>query len=386
MRNKSKKFIIGFMIFLLGAAGCLSFIQETCAREEKKERKILYYRNPMNPSITSEVPAKDSMGMDYIPVYEQEGAVAASSESQAQNIVKLSARDVSLIGVTSEPVVVRHLFKEIRTIGRIAYDPELYNAQEELIQAVRTRKELEKSEISEIKDQVDALVEATKLKLRLSGLSQEQIDALSLQKEPDRSLIISEKENPYVWVYADVYEYELSWVKPAQPVKVSTIAFPEEEFNGRIVAIDPILNPITRSVRIRIKIDNPELKLKPQMYTDILIESSLTGKDNQHIMPLAVPKDAVLDTGTRKIVYLDLGDGSYSGREVEVGPEASSYINGQKKSFYPLLNGLKEGDKVVVNGNFLIDSQSQISGSGQAAAYGGALEAKEESMPITHQH
>jgi len=378
MRKKSKEFIIGFMIFLLGAAVRLSFIQEACAREEKKERKILYYRNPMNPSITSLVSAKDSMGMDYIPVYEEEEAVAVSAGSQAQNIVKLSAKDVSLIGVTSEPVIVRHLFKDIRTVGRIAYDPELYSAQEELIQAIRTRKELEESEISEIKGQADALIEAARLKLRLSGLSQEQIDELPLQKEPDRSLIISDKENPYVWVYADVYEYELSWVKPGQPVKVSTVAFPGEEFNGRIIAIDPILNPMTRSVRIRVKIDNPELKLKPQMYADIFIESYLTDKDNKHIMPLAVPKDAVLDTGMRKIVYLDLGDGLYSGREVEVGPEASTYVDGQEKSFYPLINGLKEGDRVVINGNFLIDSQSQISASGQAAAYGGALGEKDK--------
>ncbi|MFH1640697.1 MAG: hypothetical protein ABIA66_01905 [Candidatus Omnitrophota bacterium] len=90
--------------------------------------------------------------------------------------------------------------------------------------------------------------------------------------------------------------------------------------------------------------------------------------------------------GMRKVVYLDLGDGSYSGREVEVGPEASSYVDGEKASFYPVVSGLNEGDKVVVQGNFLIDSQSQISGTGQAAAYGGALGAKEESIPTTHQH
>lgn len=384
MKNKSIKFMIGFMIFSLGAAVYLNFIQEAYAREEKRKRKILYYRNPMNPSISSQVPAKDSMGMDYIPVYEEKVA-APSTGTQAQNIVKLSAKDVSLIGVTSGPVIAQHLFKDIRTVGRIAYDPELYKTEEELIQAIRTRKRLEESEISEIKGRADALVEAAKLKLRLSGLSQEQINELSLQKEPDRSLIISDKDNPYVWVYADVYEYELSWVKPGQPVKVTTVAFPGEEFSGRITAIDPILNSMTRSLRIRLKIDNPELKLKPQMFADIFIESYLTGKDNQHIMPLAVPKDAVLDTGMRKIVYVDLGDGSYSGKEVQLGPEASAYVDGQKKSFYPLVSGLEAGDKVVTNGNFLMDSQSQISGSAQAAAYGGALGPKEENMPAAPQ-
>ncbi|MFH0913336.1 MAG: hypothetical protein V1884_03540, partial [Candidatus Omnitrophota bacterium] len=119
--------------------------------------------------------------------------------------------------------------------------------------------------------------------------------------------------------------------------------------------------------------------------TDIFIEAYLTGKDNQHIMPLAVPRDAVLDTGMRKIVYLDLGDGSYLGREVEVGPEASAYLDGGKTDFYPVVSGLKGGDKVVIQGNFLLDSQSQISGV-SAAAYGGALGAKEEIKAPIHQH
>lgn len=386
MKNKLVVLMIGFMIFLLGAAAGLDFKGEASTREEKKERKILYYRNPMNPSITSQIPAQDQMGMDYIPVYGEEKAVLPSAANQQERIVKLSARDVSLIGVISEPAIMRHLFKDIRTAGRVAYDPELYIAQEELIQAVKARERLEKSEISAIKGRADALIEAAKLKLRLNGLSQEQIDELLLRKEADRSLIISDKENPYVWVYADVYEYELSWVKVGQAVKVTTVAFPGEEFSGRIAAIDPVLNSMTRSLRFRVKIGNPELKLKPQMYADIFIESYLTDKDNLHIMPLAVPKGAVLDTGMRKIVYLDLGNGLYSGREVEAGPEASSYVDGQKKSFYPIVNGLKNGDRVVTNGNFLIDSQSQISGIGQAAAYGGALGAKEESMPAAHQH
>jgi Cu(I)/Ag(I) efflux system membrane fusion protein len=385
MKNRSEKYLAGFMVFFLGLTLCLNFTQEAFALQEKNKRKILYYRNPMNPSITSSVPAKDQMGMDYIPVYEEEKTPSASAEGQAQNAVTLSARDISLIGVTSESVIPRHLFKDIRTVGRIAYDPQLYRVQEELIQAINARKRLEESEISEMKDRAGALIEAAKLKLRLSGLSQGQIDELSLQKEPDRSLIISDKDNPHVWVYADIYEYELSWVKPDQPVKVTVIAFPGDEFSGRIAAIDPVLNPMTRSVRIRVKIDNPELKLKPEMYADIFIESYLTDKDGRHIMPLAVPKDAVLDTGMRKIVYLDLGNGSYSAREVQPGPGASSYVDGQKMSFYPIVSGLKEGDRVVTKGNFLIDSQSQISGSGQAAAYGGALGAKEETEPAVHQ-
>ncbi|MFH1640698.1 MAG: efflux RND transporter periplasmic adaptor subunit [Candidatus Omnitrophota bacterium] len=296
MKEKITKIIISVVILFLCSSPAFIFTSELYAKEGKKQRKILYYRNPMNPSITSDVPAKDSMGMDYIPVYEEE-KTTSESESSAENIVKLSRRDVSLSGITSQAVIVRHLFKDIRAVGRVAYDPELYKAEEELIQAIKTKQELSKSNIDTVKAGAESLIEAAKLKLRLIGLSQEQIEELSKEKAPDRSLIISDAASPYVWIYADVYEYELSWIKTGQPVSVTSISFPGEEFKGVIQAIDSILNPMTRSVRLRIEIDNPELKLKPQMYVDIFIEAYLTGKDNQHIMPLAVPKDAVLDTG-----------------------------------------------------------------------------------------
>jgi len=384
MKERITRNILGVAVLLFCSSLLFIFVPELYAREVKKARKILHYRNPMNPSITSEVPAKDHMGMDYIPVYE-EGKNTSEPESSAENLVKLSQRDIALSGITSQAVIPRHLFKDIRTVGRIAYDPELYKTEEELIQAIKTKQELSKSDIDMVKAQAESLVEAAKLKLRLSGLSQEQIEELAKVDSPDRSLLISDERNPYVWVYADVYEYELSWVKTGQPVKVTSLSFPGEDFKGVIQAIDPVLNPMTRSVRLRLKIDNPDLKLKPEMYTDIFIEAYLTGKDNQHIMPLAVPRDAVLDTGMRKIVYVDLGDGSYLGREVEVGPQASAYLDGEKTGFYPVVSGLKEGDKVVIQGNFLLDSQSQISGV-SAAAYGGALGAKEETKAPIHQH
>ena len=377
MRDKTKKFILGFLILFLSIGISLA--------KDEKTRKILYYRNPMNPSITSKVPMKDPMGMDYIPVYEDTEETPTVSEEKKEGLVKLTQRDIALLGIKSEPVIPRHLFKEIRTVGRIAYDPELYKAEEEFIQAIKTQKKLAESQIPEVKTRTEALVEAVQLKLRLQGLSEEQINELSQQNEPDRSLIISDEETPYVWVYADIYEYELSWIKIEQPVKATSISFPEEEFSGKIQAIDPVLNPMTRSIRIRARIENPKLLLKPQMYVDVFIESYLTDEKGEHKMELAIPKDAVLDTGIRKVVYLDLGNGSYSGREVEIGPEASSLVDNKKEKFYPVFAGLKEGDSVVTRANFLIDSQSQLTGV-EAAAYGGALGGEEEKKPPIHQH
>ena len=377
MRIKANRYIV-FVTILIIASVFFHFTRLSYAQDEKNGRKVLYYRNPMNPAITSLVPAKDQMGMDYIPVYEKENKPeAANAGAEAKDMVNLSQRDISLAGIISQPVTKMHLFKDIRTVGKVAYDPVLYKAEEELIQAVKAKKSLEKSQIVEVKDSLDSLVDAAKLKLSLNGLSADQIESLVLQQEPDRSLIISDKDSPYVWVYADIYEYELSWIRVGQPVNISTISFPDEEFKGRIEAIDPILNPMTRSVRVRVKIDNLQLKLKPQMYVDVFIEAYLIDENGKHKVSLAIPEEALLDTGMRKLVYLDLGNGSYQGIKVQVGPKAAAYVDGQKMNFYPVTSGIKEGDKVVTKANFLIDSQSQLSGAA-SSAYSGAISVKEE--------
>lgn len=367
---------IGLFVLLTVSAVYPALFATAGAKEADKTRKILYYRNPMNPAITSDVPAKDSMGMDYIPVYEESDTAGDGSQNQAT--LKLSPREIALAGVASEAITFRDLFKEIRTVGKIAYDPQLYKAEEEFIQALKTSQALQESRESQLKERTASLAEAARLKLRLMGLSDQQIDGLKDADGPDRSLIISDEKNPYVWVYADVYEYELSWVKEDQPVKVASLSYPGEEFQGRIVAIDPVLNPDTRAERVRIKIDNPRLKLKPQMYVDIYIAGYLKDEKEMQRKILAVPENAVLDTGMRKLVYLDLGNGIYSGKEVEVGPQAEAYVGKEKQSYYPVVSGLKAGDKVVTRANFLIDSQSQLTATVTSSAYGGALGAKDE--------
>ncbi|MDD5561490.1 MAG: efflux RND transporter periplasmic adaptor subunit [Candidatus Omnitrophica bacterium] len=371
MKIKVNKRMEFYVILIMGLL-VLFCVNMSYAAEGKKSRKIIYYRNPMNPSITSDFPAKDNMGMDYIPVYEEDKTPESSAGTQHQGAVHLTQRDVSLAGIVSQPVSAMQLFKDIRTVGRVAYDPELYKTEEEFIQALKAKKSLERSQIDEVRERADALVEAADLKLRLLGLSQEQIDDLKLKGKPDRSLIISDKDTPYVWVYADIYEYELSWIRVGQPVKINIVSFPDEEFKGSIVAVDSNLDPVTRSVRIRARIENLQLKLKPQMYADIYIEAYLVNEKGEHGISLAIPEDALLDTGMRKLVYLDLGNGSYLGKEVQVGPMACAYANGQKMNFYPVFSGVNKGDRVVIKANFLIDSQSQISDVA-SSAYSGAI-------------
>lgn len=375
--KKTKKLITGFIILFLGLGIFLSSPQETNAKDEKKERKILYYRNPMDPSVTSPTFMKDSMGMDYIPVYEErEEELSESTQGLA---IKISQSQQQLISVETEPIIARPLMRMIRTVAKIAYDPGLYKAEQEYIQALKIREDLKSSQSPEVIQRAEVLILAAELRLKLMGISEEQIEELKKETESDRSLIISDASTPYAWAYAVIYEYDIGLVEIGDHVVVKTIAYPDAEFIGTVKAIDPVLDAHTRSVRLRVLIDNPQAKLKPNMYADALIHIDLGTQ-------LAVPREAVLDTGLRKIVYLEVGKNQFRAQELEVGPEAVSVVMDKESKFFPVIKGLKENDVVVTKGNFLIDSQSQLSG-GMSALWGGATEIKEEGeIKSEHRH
>jgi len=388
-------------------------------KEEKqatgpKEKKILFYRNPMNPAITSKTPAKDEMGMDYIPVYEEDenqaeyygcgmegaehvfalqGAAGMNcpvcgmplkplSKAQADKLkgvvsrVKIAPGQIERAGVVTRPLGRYRLYKEIRTVGEVAYDSNLAIAEEEFISALNALDKIEKGGIAEITGRAQKLVESAKKKLLLLGLSHEQIEQLQQSREIHNSLLLPGKK---MWIYGEVYEYELPWVQVGSTVRISTASLPGEEFLGVISSLNPVIDPKTRSLTFRAEIDNPGLKLKPQMYVDVLISSSYISANGEESV-LAIPKEAVLDTGLRKIVWVQKAPGEYEGREVEIGPEASSKAAGVPGKFYPVLKGLAEGELVVTKANFLIDSQSQISGTA-ASAYGGSLATETGTMP-----
>lgn len=295
--------------------------------------------------------------------------------------VKLGEKLAASTGVKTGPIKKLHLYKEIRTVGSVAYDPELAITQEEFIASLRTLDAMREGAIPEIKERALKLVESSKRRLRLLGLSREQIEELESKREVQTNLILPEKK---MWIYGDVYEYELPWVKKDAQVKVTTSSLPGEEFNGIISSLNPVLDRKTRSVRFRAEVENPGLRLMPQMYVDVVIMSMYKGPEGEDKV-LAISKKAILDTGVRRIVWIDKGNGEYEGRKVKIGPEATSSINGEESKFYPVLKGLREGDLVVTKANFLVDSQSQLTGAA-AAAYGGALGAEEEAPPAGHQH
>jgi RND family efflux transporter MFP subunit len=206
--------------------------------------------------------------------------------------------------------------------------------------------------------------------LRLQGLDIKQIADLEKNKENDQSLLITSADSQFAWVYATIYEYELEWVKLGQEAVILSASYPGKEFKGKIVAIDPVFDAMTRSVRARIKVNNQGGWLKPDMYVDVQMSSDLGAH-------LAVPKEAIMDSGLRKIVFLVLDSGHFKPAEIKTGVSTEEYAQ--------VLEGLKEGDTVVVSGNFLIDSESKL----KAALEGTSHQPKGDGLASdsqSHQH
>jgi len=403
-----------------------------------------------------------------------------------ETLVRLSPRSQALAAVKTEEVQYLPLFKEILTVGEIDYDerkvanvaawvpgridklfvnftgvtvkkgdplvwiysPELLITQEEYLLALETWERVKESQNEETVRGAESLIEASTKRLLLWGIRPKQIEELKQRRQASTHMTIyapiggtvihknalegryvKEGENLYqiadlsnLWIRADIYEYEMAWIKTGHQVEITAAAYPGEKFKGKVSFIDPYLNPKTRTVKVRIDVPNPQLRLKPGMYVNVFLRSKLdqashglekiiytcsmhpeivsdkpgecpicgmylVKKRRPSSSVLAVPKEAVLDTGLRKLVYVEKEPGVYAAREIEVGPEATALVAGVKQKFYVLKSGLSEGAKVVTQANFLIDSQSQITGKAEAL-YGGALEKKEgkESPPAKHIH
>ncbi len=310
------------------------------------------------------------------PLKELEAGEAGKMGETAVSRVRLKPDQVLLAGLLVEPAGQHAISRMIRTVGKIAFDPELAVAEEEFLTAVMTREKVSLSSDSDVIKRADDLVDRSKLRLRLLGLSDSEIEKLKKSQKADTGLILP-GEN--AWVYAEIYEYDIAWVKEGEGIKATAVAFPGEEFKGVIRSLAPVLDPKTRSVRARIEVENPGKKLKPEMYVDIIIENIYTAPDGGRDV-LAVPKEAILDTGTRKIIYVQSGEGEYTGKEVKTGPEGVAVVGGLETRLYPVLSGIKEGDLIVRRGNFLIDSQSQLAG-GMSVLWGGAQEIEPGDIP-----
>ena len=440
--------ILGFSLFpriakkKAGQETSVDHSQHIAAQTKKGEKEILYWTCGMHPSVRSDKPGKCPIcSMDLIPVYKEE---KIGGEEEAVTTLKLTPQAERLAGVKTERVEFRHLMKEISTVGKIDYDerklayvtsrisgridklfvdftgakvkkrdplvliysPNLVSTQKEYILALESLDKAKEGQSTEATENAKTLVDSTRERLLLWGIPEEEIKEVEVLRElrthmtiysPISGTVIEKSvlEGNYVrtgdslytvadlsrvWMKADIYEYEMSFVHTGQNVEIVSPAYPGGKFYGEVTFIDPVLNSKTRSVKIRAELPNTQGKLLPEMFVDVTIIAHLGNV-------LSIPRDALLDTGRRKIVYVKKDGGQYAGKEVEVGPEAIVYTeNGGKERVLPVLKGLRQGEYVVTKANFLIDSQSQLSGSA-AAAYGGALEMKEgEKMPPGHKH
>jgi Cu(I)/Ag(I) efflux system membrane fusion protein len=364
----------------------------TKAPEAKTERKIRYYRNPMGLPDSSPVPKKDSMGMDYIPVYEGEDTDDGS--------VKLSPGKIQRTGVKSEPVKRRSLHVVVRAPGTIHLDERRISVitmrAESFVQKVAdvttgTRvsagqplMEIYSPAVSSAAAEYLATLDSKTAdgvpldgrgsRQRLMNLDVPEPVIVAMEKTHNASMAIpwsaprdgivlernaveGMRANPgdvlfriadasVVWALVDVAERDLGSIAAGQPVTLRARSFSGRIFTGTIAVIYPQVNRETRTVRVRIELANPDLALLPDMYVDAEINTA----DPAPV--LAVPENSVLDTGSRQAVLVDKGDGRFEPREVKLGHRGAGYVE--------ITDGVAEGEAVVTSANFLIDAESNL--------------------------
>ncbi|MBI4398634.1 MAG: efflux RND transporter periplasmic adaptor subunit [Candidatus Omnitrophica bacterium] len=302
----------------------------------------------MHPHIISDRPGKCPIcGMDLVLVEKgQRQARPAGVSDSAHAEVFVSPERQQLIGVRTTKAENRELTLTVRAVGRIAYDPELYNTLVEYKEALANFEKVKASPMVGVRERAEALVRSSELRLKLLGIGFEDID--QFLDASHSGLLLPET---IVWVYADIYEYEAGLVKPDQTADISSPALPHAQFQGTVKTVDPILNAATRTLRVRIAVENKEKLLKPEMFVDVKIKIPLGTR-------LAIPEEAVVRSGETPLVFLSRGDGHFEPRKVRLGYEAAGW--------YEVLDGLEAGDTVVNSANFLIDSESRL----QAAVKG----------------
>ncbi len=325
--------------------------------------------------------------------------------------IALSTTQRVMANVATQPAAVQSISKEISAVGVVQYDqarqakvtawiagridrlhvdtvgayvsrnkpvaevysPELLASQQEYLLAIKSREQLKNSPIPSIAQNGEGLVASARQRLMLYGVKESQIADLEKAGKPNIRLpiytplsgVVTEKlvqQGQYVnvgdplfniadlsqvWIEIEVYENEFQNIKIGQPVEISSQSFPGKRFSGRVAFIYPFLDPKTRTVRARVEMPNPGLKLKPDMFVQAVVKVNLGSA-------IVVPVTAVMDTGKRQMVWIEAQPGVFEPRQVQVGQRTDDQIQ--------ILSGIKAGDKVAVSGAYLIDSESQLRG------------------------
>jgi Cu(I)/Ag(I) efflux system membrane fusion protein/cobalt-zinc-cadmium efflux system membrane fusion protein len=369
-------------------------------------KKIKYWAAPMDPTYIRNEPGKSPMGMDLVPVYEEEGG-----EKEPASTIRIDPVTIQNMGVRMGRVKRKTLVKHIRAFGNITYDekriyaintkfngwieklyvnfigemvkkgqplfdiysPELVTAQEEYLLSLQYNASLKESPYPSIREGAQRLLKASRTRLRYWDLSEKQIKKIentgNVQKtitiySPAKGVVIDKiafqghhvkaGEHLYkiadlsrVWVDVEIYEYELPWIKKGMSAKMELSYIPGKTFTGKVLYVYPFLTAKTRTARLRLEFPNPDYQLKPDMYANVNLESAVAGDS------LVIPQEAVIDSGVRKVVFVALGKGKFQPREVKLGLEGND-------NEFQILEGLKENEQIVISAQFMLDSESRL--------------------------
>jgi Cu(I)/Ag(I) efflux system membrane fusion protein len=365
----------------------------------------LFYRDPMNPQITSPVPAKDGMGMDYIPVYADPDA-----DDTPAGTVRVDPVTRQSIGVRTAAAERRTLSRDIHTVGRVDYDeqritrlhpkiegwveelfidttgqaveagevllsiyaPQLVSTQQEYLLALNNLETLAASPFDDVRHGAERLVATALERLRLLDVPEHQIKELETTREvkkqqhihspADGTVVnIGVREGQYVtpqteiyfiadisrvWVFVDIFEEELPWVQVGNDTEMRVEAVPGTVFDGQLTYIYPYAERQTRTIKARLEFANDDLLLKPDMFADIRIRA------NPKTDVVAVPSEAVIRSGLSEKVFVVREPGKFEPRDVVVGLSSAGWTE--------IREGVESGDEVVVSAQFLIDSESKL--------------------------
>ncbi|MCO5113913.1 MAG: efflux RND transporter periplasmic adaptor subunit [Bdellovibrionaceae bacterium] len=314
------------------------------------------YICPMHPHITSNTMSTCPIcGMDLVLASEMDEDEDYEGESEGeQNTqvkphtpqgrapVRLSLDKQQMIGVKVEKAQKKNLFKSIKAPGRIAFDPELYTAQSEYLEALKQWKRVQNSPLAEVKSNTQQMINSSKIRLRVLGLSEEHINALTRRGSQSESLLVGGQDNI---VYADIFEIDLPYIKVGQATQI-TAGFLQEKFlPGKVTSVDRVINPETRTAKVRIELLKSDPAIRPESYVNVTILAPL----GEH---LSVPLESILDTGVDAFVFVKKGEGRFEPKKVQVLLETSTDA--------ALVGDIKEGDLVVVGAQFLMDSESRL--------------------------
>jgi Cu(I)/Ag(I) efflux system membrane fusion protein len=358
--------------------------------QAEEEKEILYWVAPMDPNYRRDKEGKSPMGMELVPVYADGGDA---------DVVSINPVMVQNLGVRTAKVERGKLWRRIDTVGYVTFDEdrlthihlrtsgwieklyvksngvrvkkgellfklysrELVNAQEEYLQSLRGNSKY--------------LTRAAKERLEVLGMSMGQINEVAKKRVANQLVRVYAKQDGVVhalnvregmfvkpstelmtlvdlssvWLLVDVFERQSEWVKEGQPTEVTLPYLPSKIWEGAVAFVYPTINPKTRTLQVRLQFDNPDELLKPNMYADVKIYA---GPKND---VLSIPREALIQSGDQDRVILALGDGKFRAQEVTAGMESGELVE--------IVTGLKEKDRIVISGQFLIDSEASLKAS-----------------------